>query len=132
MFWFRGRDVLKGMATHLSPTMVSRKLLALGFIKEYIGEHEVGPSYGEIAAGIGIGNNREGVRKLVLRLAEQGLIIKRPGHRGISLPGTRDEALRRLQDDGWTVCEISQRLTPPDVTNPPLPLLAQLDDIPDV
>jgi hypothetical protein len=116
----------------LSPTMVSNKLLALAFIKQYLARHGEGPSYGEIAAELR--TNRELVRKLVNRLASDGTIIKGQGPRSISLPGTHEDMLRRLRAAGWTIDEQDLRLAPPlpaPVTNPPLPLLPELDHIPD-
>ncbi|WP_375290896.1 LexA family protein [Qipengyuania sp.] len=101
----------------LTPEMASFRLLALAFIRDYVGRTGQSPSYGEIAAALD--SNRNRVRKAVKSLAEEGLIIRTPGHRGLALPSMREEAVRQLRALGWSVDEDAEQAIPP-VTNPPL------------
>jgi DNA-binding MarR family transcriptional regulator len=83
--------------------MASLRLLVLDFVRSYIGRHGVSPSYGEIAAGLGCG--RTSVKRAVKSLVAAGLLLQRPGARGIALPAQRDLAVRLLREHGWNVDE---------------------------
>lgn len=101
-------------ALRLAPDIASTRLLVLRFVRDYIRRWGASPSYGEISAGVNAHRSR--VRRAVKRLAADGLLLRRPGGRGLSLPDDRASALRVLEALGWTV-------TPPDGetgTNPAL------------
>lgn len=126
-------------ASRLSPVMGSRKLQALEFIEAYFRLRGVGPSLGEIGAGLGISSNH--AHKLVKRLARDGRIVRARGvPRGIRPLSAREEALRLLAEDGYTVFHGDKVILPPDeetpaggqgVTDEPLPLAFDLDHDPD-
>lgn len=95
----------------LTPGMVSRRLLVLAFVRSYIEQWGASPSYGEIAAGVGV--NRARAYQLVRKLVSSGQLLRRPGPRGLTLPDTRDEAVRALRELNWTVDEdLGQALAP--------------------
>jgi len=81
--------------------MVSLRLQVLDFVHDYIGEWRVSPSLGEIAAAVS--SNRVRVLRAVDNLAASGLLVKRPGARGLALPNQCDEAVRLLEDMGMRV-----------------------------
>ncbi|KUR80775.1 LexA family transcriptional regulator [Novosphingobium sp. FSW06-99] len=115
-------------ALRLSPDMVSLRLQVLKFARVYIGMWGEGPSYGEI--GQATGASRTAVKKAVRKLAEQGLLLRTPGARGLVLPEARDDALRVLRDLGWTVDADHARIVAPaegGVTNRALQAVAVLD-----
>jgi DNA-binding transcriptional MocR family regulator len=85
----------------LSATMVSQRLLVLDFIRQYIGRWSQSPSQGEIARALDIDGSK--VRRAIRSLARDGLILRRPGTRGLMLPETEAEAIRQLRALGWTV-----------------------------
>lgn len=91
----------------LSPTMVSRKLQALRFIRDYIGQWGKSPSYGEIAAELG--TNRVRVHAIVRQLVADGDILHAHGERrGISLAAPHGsiceaEALQLLRRRGYLI-----------------------------
>ncbi|WP_168371533.1 LexA family protein [Sphingomonas sp. Leaf257] len=100
--------------------MASRKLLMLAFIRDYIGRWGGSPSISEIAQGTKSG--RDTVKKALRYLEAEGLIIRRPGARGIVLPDRLADALRELRAAGFIVDE--------DVVRspfPPLPPVPELD-----
>lgn len=119
------RNIVQGEALRLRPEMSSRRLLVLTFVRGYIGRHGGSPSIGEIAAGCSISRPR--AREHVKGLVRAGLVLKRAGPRGLSLPGERAEAIRHLRDLGWWVDEAGNRATFPDST---LPAIAALDYVP--
>lgn len=123
-----------GAPLRLKPTMRSRKLLALEFICEYWAEHNYSPSFGEIGAALGhISNSR--VNAIVRKLADEQLIGHRPGvPRSITLPSSREEALRVLRAEGWPSHELIARIVrDADVgTKATLPLVPELDHVPDL
>lgn len=104
----------------LSPDMASFRLLVLGFVRDYIGRLGESPSYGEIAARLN--SNRTRVRRAVKSLAQDELLLRSPGARGLALPSTRDNAIRQLRELGFTVDTDFSSIRPPGgpVTNPPL------------
>ncbi|MFC3097357.1 LexA family transcriptional regulator [Alteraurantiacibacter palmitatis] len=108
----------------LVPEMVSFKLLVLGFVRHYIATRGGSPSLGEIAAHTG--SNRKRVRNAVLKLANEGLLLRRPGERGLSLPDIEADAVRQLRQLGWTV-EESARIVARRVTIHPLSTARVLD-----
>lgn len=90
-------------SARLKPEMASRRLLVLAFVRQYIERWKRSPSYGEIAAGVGVGRAR--AHQLVRRLVADGQLLRTPGPRGLSLPDKRDEAIRQLRELGWSVDE---------------------------
>ena len=116
----------------LTPTMRSRKLIALDFIKQFWAKHNHSPSFSEIGAALGDISNST-VLKIVKRLAAEQLIEYRGGERSIVLPCARSEALRLLLEAGYTIGVGSQMILPPHGsagTNPTLPMMPELDHIP--
>ncbi|EPR09890.1 hypothetical protein M527_07130 [Sphingobium indicum IP26] len=102
----------------LSPVMASRKLQVLSFIRRFYHEHGVGPSLSEIAAALG--TNRSRVQDAIRKLAREGRLHRVPGQtRGVRPAETREEALRLLQTEGWTVNPDRLELVHPNA----LPLL---------
>lgn len=117
----------------LKPTMRSRKLLALEFIRAFWAERDCSPTLSEIGAALGHVPNSS-VSAIVRRLAREGLIGHRPGvYRGITLPSRRDEALRILRAEGLPAHELIARIAPgaDSGTNAALPLVPELDHVPD-
>lgn len=108
--------------------MASWRLLVLAFVREYIDRWGHSPSYGEIAAGLS--SNRTRVRKAVRSLERDGLVLRAPGPRGLTLPTVRDEAVRQLRALGFIVDEDCLQVKAP-VTDPPLLPPAALDYDPD-
>ena len=111
-----------GDPPRLRPEMASMRLLVLGFVRDYIVRHGGSPSYGEIAHGLS--SNRERVRKAVKRLVATGLLLRRPGPRGLMLPERIDEAAALLRQFGAP----GPAMTP--MTQCPLPERWRLDYIP--
>lgn len=94
-------EAASGASLRLHPAMTSRRLLVLGFVRNYILQYGGSPSYGEIANGVGISPTR--ARQLVQALVKAGQLLRTPGPRGLSLPALRDEAVRQLRELGWQV-----------------------------
>ena len=117
----------------LSPTMVSRKLIALAFIRDYIERTGGSPSLGEIAAAIGT-DDRKLAQKAVRALAGDGHIIRQPGPRGITLPGRVADAVRELRKAGYVVDEHILHLDRPGGSSVTtlwhLPLVPPFEDVP--
>jgi hypothetical protein len=114
-----------GDPPRLKPAMASRKLLVLAFVRDYIARWEGSPSYGEIAAGVGISRSR--AKQLVDSLVKQRKLLRRPGTRGISLPSRDADAIRALRVQGWTVDEKAGIALAPGCTNPILSARPVLD-----
>ena len=118
----------------LLPSMASRKLQVLEFIEAYFRLRGVGPSLGEIGHGVGISANH--AHKLVKRLARDGRIVRAVGvPRGIRPLSAREEALRLLAGEGYTVFHGDKVILPPDemgagVMDEPLPEPLDLDHDP--
>lgn len=117
--------------------MVSLRLLALDFVRQYIAKWGASPSYGEIAAALD--TNRTRIRKAVKSLAADGLLLRAPGARGLALPDTRERALQVLRSLGWKVDAATTSIAPPigtsgtpqiAVTNTPLQAMPLLDYLP--
>lgn len=128
-----------GAPLHLSPTRASRKQAALEFIKRHFAERGASPSFGEIAAALDTNTSR--VSAIVHQLARDGQILFTPGkHRGIAMPDpamqiSRGDLLLALRQAGFIVDDDVLKAVPPappTVTNPSLPLIPELDHIPDV
>lgn len=125
----------------LTPTMRSRKLQALDFIKGYFAEHGGSPSLSEIAAKLGV--SRQRAHELVEQLAAEELILHTPGKpRGLALVEPTEElsqgdALLRLKGLGWVVDNeartVGQSLVDAvaPLTNVELLMLPLLDHKPD-
>lgn len=92
-----------GAPARLVPEMSSRRLQVLAFVRDYIARMGGSPSYGEIAAGIG--TNRTRVKEAVRSLAREGLLLRRPGARGLALPENQAAAIATLRALGWVVDE---------------------------
>lgn len=107
----------------LTPEMVSRKLLTLRFIQDYIGKWSGSPSLGEIAAATA--TSRQSALRTVQTLNREGYIIRRPGPRGITLPDPHAIAVERLRAEGWLVLHGRDA-----VTESALPLIPELDHVP--
>jgi hypothetical protein len=121
----------------LTPTMTSRKLLALGFVRRYISEHGGSPTYGEIGEGVGV--SRERARDLVRSLVRDGKLERESGaKRGIRLPmpdgvADIDGAIALLRARGFKVDEEGLGLAAAvPFTSAPLPMLPELEHIPDI
>lgn len=82
----------------LSPEMVSFRALVLAFVRDYLTEWGQSPSYGEIAAGTG--SNPTRAKRAVRSLAKEGLLIRTPGTRGLSLPDEIERARITLKRAG--------------------------------
>ena len=95
----------------LRPEMVSLRLHVLGFVRRYIGRFKYSPSQGEIAAACS--TNRTRVKDALKSLAEEGLLLRSPGPRGLKMPSERDAALRVLKALGWSVDEAERHVAPP-------------------
>ncbi len=106
-----------GVALRLKPTMSSRKLLALDFIKRYFLEWSQSPTLGEISAELGISNKR--AHDLVRQLVAEKLIEQIPGKtRGIRLVDRDEEmseidVLVRLAAMGWSIGLGDKIMRPP-------------------
>ena len=87
----------------LAPDMASFRLLVLAFVREYLEKWCYSPSQGEIANGLHV--TRDKVRDALDSLVDEGLLLRSPGPRGLSLPSLRDQALRLLRQQGWTIDE---------------------------
>lgn len=67
-------------------TLTKRQKDAYDFIKSYANEAGFGPSYEEIATGLGLAS-KSGVHRLVYGLVDRGMLIKHQGvARGYSFP----------------------------------------------
>jgi len=95
----------------LKPEMASFRLLVLGFVRDYIERHHVSPSQGEIRNALETTRSR--VRDALRSLEGDGLIHRRPGQRGLSLPSMREDAIRLLREEGFRVDEDLKTLAPP-------------------
>jgi hypothetical protein len=114
----------------LSPTMSSRKLQALAFIRHFYARWGASPTQGEIAAALHISKKR--ANNLVHQLSTEKMIEIVAGKtRGIRLVETAEELsepeiLVRLSAMGWTIADGGQIIQPP-LTDKGLPLLPVLD-----
>lgn len=125
------------MGVPLSPTMASRKLQLLAYAKRYMAMYGRSPSYGEMAAELGI--TRGHAKRLVCQLEQDGQ-VQRGGageRRGITFTAPQDnlsegDALLKLRELGYDVA--LHRVFKPAApgTNFTLPLIAELDHIPDI
>lgn len=95
----------------LAPDMASFRLLVFAFVRDYIGLMGDSPSYGEIANKLH--SNRTRVKRAVLSLVDDGLLLRTPGPRGLKLPSMRDEAIRQLREIGFVVNEDVLSIGPP-------------------
>ena len=105
----------------LKPDMASQRLLVLDFVRAYIARWGGSPSYGEICAGLLITRTR--ARHAIKSLAADGLLLRTPGPRGITLPSVRDRAVRQLRALGWEVDEDDGRASPKTTLLPPAELV---------
>lgn len=118
--------VMMDAGDRLTAEMASRAQLALRFIERYWAAHNYSPSYGEIAAGIGV--NRDRARGAVRALERDGRVYRQRGRaRCIVLPTRREAALAELRREGWHINNETLQLSPP--TYSPLSVPAALDHI---
>lgn len=87
-----------GDPARLSPEMASFRALVLGFVRSYLAEWDQSPSYGEIANGLR--SNRTRVKRAVISLEKAGLLLRRPGPRGLALPDEIERARQLLERAG--------------------------------
>jgi hypothetical protein len=87
--------------TKLTPSMASLRLLVLRFVRSYLSHWGASPSYGEIAAGLD--TNRTRVKKAVRSLTADGMLLRRPGPRGLAIPDDVTDAVRLLKAHGYKV-----------------------------
>lgn len=116
------------MGTHyrLSPTMVSRKLQALAFVRSYIADYGVGPSQGEIREALGADLvSAKYMRQIVRRLEQAGDIVRGGPRRGIILPERREAVIREARAMGLYVVDDSAVTDRPP--NRGVPSVAVLD-----
>ena len=103
--------------TRLSPTMTSRKLQALAFIRHFYARWGQSPTLGEIAAALKISRKR--AHELVGQLATEKMVEVVAGKpRGIRLLETGEELseaeiLVRLSAMGWTIGDGDHVIQPP-------------------
>lgn len=101
----------------LSPTMSSRKLIALDFIKRYFARWGHSPTLGEIGAALDVSPKR--AHDLVHQLATEKMIEHVAGKaRGIRLIEKAEElceadVLARLNRLGWTIGDGNRVIAPP-------------------
>lgn len=110
--FMQGRDKLNdncGEPMRLTPGMASLRLMVLRFVRRYLTDWGASPSYGEIAAALD--TNRTRVRKAVKSLAGDGLLLRAPGPRGLTLPDTLAEAMRLLTAMGYVIDPLSGSVT---------------------
>ncbi|HEY0116271.1 MAG TPA: hypothetical protein VGB54_11155 [Allosphingosinicella sp.] len=116
-----------GEHRRLKPTMASRKLQALDFIKRYFAAYGDSPSLAEIGAELGV--SRQHASDLVHQLAVDQMIRHVAGkRRGIRLIDRKEEiseadALVILARQGWIVNDAG-------LTKSGLPMLPELDHDP--
>jgi hypothetical protein len=78
--------------------MASFRALVLDFVRSYLTRWGQSPSYGEIAAGLS--SNRTRVKRAVVSLEREGLLLRRPGTRGLALPDEIERARQLLERAG--------------------------------
>jgi len=81
------------------PSLSPKQLEVLGFIQKFMQTHELPPTRGEIAQGMGL-RNRQGIDQHLRALAAKGAIELRPGiSRGIRLRDELQPVARRKNAD---------------------------------
>lgn len=106
-------------ALRLKPEMVSFRGLVLAFVDSYINTWGQSPSYGEIAAATR--SNRTRVKRAVASLEREGLLLRRKGTRGLSLPDAVEKARRTLERAGMLPSVTNPTLLPPPALDYPSP-----------
>ncbi|MEM6907191.1 MAG: hypothetical protein AAF494_00810 [Pseudomonadota bacterium] len=117
--------------SHLSPDMACFRALVLAFVRDYLAQWALSPSYGEIAAGLNSNKNR--VKQAVRSLAQDGLLVRVPGPRGLRMPGELEAARRVLREHGLAheAERVATNRAGPDHTLLPPPALDYTPDYPD-
>lgn len=87
----------------LKPSMASRKLLVLAFVRSFIERWGGSPSIREISEGTGASFTR--VQAILCALEKDKLIVRRKGARGIMLPDRLADAVRELRAAGYVIDE---------------------------
>jgi SOS-response transcriptional repressor LexA len=100
----------------LSPEMASFRGLVLQFVASYIKSWGQSPSYGEIAAATN--SNRTRVKRAITSLERAGLLLRRKGTRGLSLPDQVEQARRTLERAGMPLPQ-DNRVTKATLLPPP-------------
>lgn len=132
-------DRVAGEMDHrLNPAMVSRKLQVVSFCKQYLARWGKSPSYGEIAAAMGIERDHAG--KIVKRAIGEGLLHRATGtQRALTDPDASSARLSaaeahalvlRLHANGYGVSATDMIGTVS--TSCPLPILPLLRQKPDI
>ena len=111
----RGTDA--GPRRRLTPTMASFRLLVLDFVRSYIEQNHLPPSYGEIGAALDCSRTR--VKHAIRSLERDELLFRGDGPRSLTLPTDRQKAIRALKGLGYRIDESARTITEP-VTDPPL------------
>lgn len=103
---------MKVEAIRLTPTMVSRKLQLLDFIRAFYATHGVGPTITEMANALNCVRSR--VQEAVRKLEREQLVSRQPGKtRGITPISGHEEAIRKLEAIGYIVNPGRMELTAP-------------------
>lgn len=114
-----GHGVDDADALRLRPEMASFRGLVLAFVASYINSWGQSPSYGEIAAATH--SNRTRVKRAVTSLEREGLLLRRKGTRGLSLPDAVEQARRTLERAGMLPSVTNPTLLPPPALDYPSP-----------
>jgi hypothetical protein len=141
MFLWGGK-MRMGSVSRISPKNTSRKAQALEAIKQHFRETGQSPSLSEIGERMEPRVSAQRVQELRDALIKDGKIICRPGTRGIILPEpadmmTREDVLLLLMKHGFKLDLATEFPSFPandcfPLTYSGLPLLPELDDIPDI
>ncbi|PZU13797.1 MAG: hypothetical protein DI606_04310 [Sphingobium sp.] len=108
-------------AIRLTPTMGSRKLQLLAFIRAFYSVHGVGPTITEMANALSCARSR--IQDAVRKLEREQLINRVPFKpRGITPISGHEEAIRKLQAIGYIVNPVEMML------EGPMPPLLDLDE----
>lgn len=106
-----------GEALRLVPEMASFRALVLDFVRSYLTRWGQSPSYGEIAAGLD--SNRTRVKRAIVSLEREGLLLRRKGTRGLALPDEIAKARQLLERAGLMPTVTNPTLLPPAVLDYP-------------
>jgi biotin operon repressor len=115
----RDNDSSAAAQGRIRPEMASFRALVLEFVRDYLTRWGQSPSYGEVAAKLG--TNRTRVKRAVVSLERAGLVLRRPGTRGLSLPDEIARA-RQLLESAGLLPVTNPTLLPPAALDYPAPL----------
>lgn len=101
--------------------MTPRQKRLLDFIRRFVAEHGLSPTYAQMQAELGL-SSKSGAHRLVELLVEEGKLVRRPGRvRGIELPGVdlsavpTSELVAALERRGWRHTAAPERADSPPV-----------------